>query len=238
MKKQFFYILLLSLILGACGKNPEQARRELAKLGISYTSESFEKAVSNEDTVVVDLFLTAGKDPSPVLPDVVLTKDVQLVKKLLDNGADPNYRNGLPLYYAASQGNNEIVKVLLDRAANPDLKALPPWREYASTPLTSASSQGHTETVKLLLNRGANPNDGRKGNSEALLYAIWANHVEIIELLLKSGTNPNSEGKIYVPINTNGRAQTALEVNTVEAARRSLNVELLPLLEQYGVKSR
>lgn len=241
---RFFHILLLSLLLGACGKSPEEARRELAELDIPYTLDSFEKAVHSEDDVVVDLFLKTGKDPSLVLADAVLQGNIELVQKFLENGADPNYRNGLPLYYAAGQGNNKIVKLLLDKGAKPDLKAVVFWGgdRPPRSPLEYASSEGHTETVKLLISRGANPNDGSSGNSVALLYAIWTNNIELVKLLLEGGANANSSGKVFIPIHSGGAAQTAIETSAVEVASgRNVVVgkmpEMLALLEKYEAKS-
>lgn len=198
MMQKLGCIFLLFLLLVACGKSPKQARRELGELGVDYNKESFQEAVVNRDPVAVDLFLIAGMDPSPVLAQAVIDEDLELVKKFLNQGADPNYDNGIALYQAVNKGNNEIIKLLLDKGANPNLKANPVGLGYIS-PLAEASANGNLGTVKFLIDRGANPNDGEQGNSDALLNAIRSDRVEVVKFLLERGANPNSTTNTPLP---------------------------------------
>jgi serine/threonine-protein phosphatase 6 regulatory ankyrin repeat subunit B len=101
--------------------------------------------------------------------------DLAAVKRYLDEGADINayYNNATGLMYASQNGHTEVVRLLLDRGANPNLGKL----EYPSTqlqpgqistssfssggledwatPLYWASKNGHADIVKLLLEKGA-----------------------------------------------------------------------------------
>ena len=78
---------------------------------------------------------------------------VEIVRRLLEHGADPNIRrrNGsTPLHQASSHGSLEVVRLLLSYGASIDEKD-----ERGMTPLQVASSGGHDELVKLLLEHGA-----------------------------------------------------------------------------------
>ena len=54
------------------------------------------------------------------------------------------------LIYASYGGNTEIVRLLLDNGADPNIR-----NDYGMTALIAASSRGHNEIVKLLLERDA-----------------------------------------------------------------------------------
>ncbi|KAL9096722.1 MAG: hypothetical protein Q9165_001210 [Trypethelium subeluteriae] len=80
---------------------------------------------------------------------------IEIVKLLLDRGADVNaqgnYSNALQA--ASGGGYIEIVKLLLDRGADVNAQ-----EGYHGNALKAASRQGYTETVKLLLDRVADVN--------------------------------------------------------------------------------
>ena len=97
---------------------------------------------------------------------------------LLDRGAQKNYirdRSGMtPLIAAASRGNLESVRLLLDRGvAKVDEEATPPmapdvilrmgayYRQLGCNPnltaLKAAEAGGHKQVVRLLIDRGADP---------------------------------------------------------------------------------
>ncbi|EEO27491.1 ankyrin repeat domain-containing protein [Oxalobacter paraformigenes] len=72
------------------------------------------------------------------------------VKTLLDKGAKVNKNGWAPLHYAAASGNNQIVRMLLEKDAFID--AVSP---NATTPIMMAARNGHIYTVKLLHDNGA-----------------------------------------------------------------------------------
>ena len=55
-------VMLASLMIlsAGCGKSPEEARKELAAMNVSFTPDSFVEHAKNSDMVVVKLFLVAG----------------------------------------------------------------------------------------------------------------------------------------------------------------------------------
>jgi len=106
--------------------------------------------------------------------------DTEMLRLLLDRGADPNA--GYPsLVSAASIGNTEAVKLLLEAGADINAKGV------EGTALAHACMRGNADVVRLLLEWGADPYavDSREGS----LYEIAADnkHGDIIPILLAAG---------------------------------------------------
>lgn len=74
----------------------------------------------------------------------------EAVVSLLNGGAEPNRPGWTALHYAASAGNVEIVRILLEKSAYIDAEA-----PNKTTPLMMAARSGQTDTVKLLTDEGA-----------------------------------------------------------------------------------
>jgi ankyrin repeat protein len=93
------------------------------------------------------------------------------------------------LHLAAFFGQEDAVKVLLERGAEVNLVA-----RHASihvTPLHSAAAGGfHPEVVKLLLAHGADPNAAQDGGFTPLHSAAQNDHREVAEALLEAGADP------------------------------------------------
>src|SRR5688572_17448326 len=133
--------------------------------------------------------------------------DLSRVRELLD--ADPSLVNesnpynsyytgcGSPLKNAAVAGHLDIVRLLLDRGADPSLPAegIAP-NGHA---LYSAVYSGHFEIAKLLLERGANPNAPAESSGDAVWVAIRDGDLKMIELLASHGARweiPIDEGPL------------------------------------------
>ena len=82
------------------------------------------------------------------LIDATLNGDIELVRELLENGADINIRdNGgdTPLILASIKGHTDIVRLLLENEANVNSIGYD-----GDTALIRASDKGYADIVKLL----------------------------------------------------------------------------------------
>lgn len=96
--------------------------------------------------------------------------------------------NTKPLYYAASFGLVEVVRLLLD--TDKDIKVDELGGRAHSSALHVATYRDHIEIVKLLLDRGADPNVPNIADESALEWATRNGNPEMIDLLLQHGARP------------------------------------------------
>jgi ankyrin repeat protein len=93
------------------------------------------------------------------------------------------------LHLAAFSGSADAVRLLLDRGADPNLRARTRFR---NTPLQAALLPGQYETAKLLLERGADPNVRQAKGFTPLQEAALLGRRDLVDLLLAHGAEPNS----------------------------------------------
>ncbi len=79
-----------------------------------------------------------------------ITNQLDWAKKLIERGADVNQKGWTPLHYAATKGNIEIMRLLIENHAYLDAES-----PNGTTPLMMAAMYGNSQTVKLLLESGA-----------------------------------------------------------------------------------
>ena len=100
---------------------------------------------------------------------------------------------GAPLSNAAATGRMDIVQLLLDHGADPNL----PEEQYApkGKALYPAVYHGHYEIAKLLLERGAFPNPPVESSGNALWVSReWRPDKRMEELLLSTGPRRSRSG--------------------------------------------
>ncbi|PNP74430.1 hypothetical protein FNYG_12479 [Fusarium nygamai] len=121
---------------------------------------------------------------------------VELVENLLDMGAavDSADRTGrTPLSYAAEQGYDAIMVMLLERGAKVDSQdgEVVPTGRYRNknagrTPLSFATQQGHETAVHILISNGASSSVRSKSGLTPLSYAVENRRENLVRLFLNT----------------------------------------------------
>jgi uncharacterized protein len=93
------------------------------------------------------------------------------------------------LHLAAFFGQDDAVRLLLARGADPDARGTG-W--MTGTPLNSATSARHAAAVELLLEAGADPDAVQRGGWTPLHSAAHNGDARAVELLLAHGAHPTA----------------------------------------------
>ena len=105
------------------------------------------------------------------------------VRLLVESGAElENHYFYTPLAYAAYQGNENVVRYLLQRGARVN-GAAQQGGTYSNTPLMMAAIQGHERIVRTLLAAGADADVRVYGGHTAAEFAAKYNHHALAQLL-------------------------------------------------------
>lgn len=121
--------------------------------------------------------------------------DVQLLRQLLESGADVNSRliDGSTALHVASKANHlDVVKILLDAKADPNAT-----NRYGITPIYSAARNGNVEILSALLDAGADSNTILPTGETVLMLATKTGIPEAIEVLLDSGAAVDATDEQY-----------------------------------------
>ena len=180
----------------------------------SLASEPGQKTVKRTKAPAIDRLDEAGFSQ---LHHAVKAGDLQRVRELLQDGANPNVRQaefqGTPLQYASATGNTKVIEELIEFGAQVDLTDT-----HGRTPLMWAAMKNQSAAAKLLISADADLNRPMHGSWTALHYAAQAGSSNIAQLLVDSGANvwqKNSHGQTAVDINRD------LEVSVPWAALKS-----------------
>ncbi len=128
------------------------------------------------------------------LIEVARIGDYLAVDTYLRGGTEVNCRDkdGLtPLVWAAIQGHEEVVKLLLERGADLEAK-----NHNGDTALMWASVMGHKDVVNFMLDRGANADLGEpKSEVTALMAAAAKGHADVAQVLVEKGAAINARDR-------------------------------------------
>ena len=126
--------------------------------------------------------------------------DVDGLRALLDRdpsiaqargGDAAENRVSTPLIFAAIAGRTEVVRLLLERCADPNLAEVHPM---AVTGLFKAAVFGHTEIARLLVEHGARIDDQGMANGMTPLHdAVLQGRADVVRVLLQAGARIDLE---------------------------------------------
>ena len=116
--------------------------------------------------------------------------DLAIVEALLDHGADTelqegaDYASGTPLNRAIDEGKTDVVRLLLDRGANPRVLDI-----YNRTIVHSAGVNGQDEVLRVLFEkpRGVDINAQGTNGRTALHDAAYFDYQSTIQILFDNG---------------------------------------------------
>ena len=127
-----------------------------------------------------------------------LEDDLEMVKFLIDNGADVEALGGEEfertlLHRATEFGDLKLVKLLIQIGANIDCKSGPPYGDDEppanSTPLHFAICHRRLEIAELLIKAGASVNIPNAKAKTALHCAVEHENGKMIRALIHNGAN-------------------------------------------------
>jgi ankyrin repeat protein len=122
-------------------------------------------------------------------------RDFASMEYLLKQGADINTTfkdsTSTALTAAASSGDIELAKFLLEKGANPAGSA-----NFPNSPIYFAIAENQTAIVEALLDAGVDQNYAWSGESGGtlLISAVQFGHFAVVKLLIDRGANINSVG--------------------------------------------
>ena len=152
---------------------------------------------------IVGLVCGAGlrAQGNAIVAEAAMQKNVGAVRELLKQGVDVNAAQGdgmTALHWAASHGDVELTKMLLQAGAN--VRALTRINSY--TPLFLAAREGNADVVGALLGAGADAKAVSSTGSTPLMLAAASGNVDAVAALLDAGAEIDGKEK--------ARGQTAL----------------------------
>jgi ankyrin repeat protein len=142
---------------------------------------------------------SAAAGNSGVLLQAVIKGDAEAIRSLLALGADVNARgkNGwTALMTAASQGDRDVVELLLANGAAPDLTE----GQEGRTALTIAAIKGYAGAVEALLKGGADPNAKDKSGRSVISNLQESGNIQIRRLLIEAGAKVPSHNQVIPDI--------------------------------------
>lgn len=178
---------------------------EWTDIDIETCSKSLHAAVSvDASPKIIEALLKRGGDPDYedktgwsllILNAVSSSRSLDAAKLLLAYGANVNHQDAYQrtaLRFAASDGNDEKVRFLLDSKADPNIVD-----DNGESPLTVAVYKHH-ECAKILVESGADIDHKGYDGSTALMLAIKEKQFDTVKYLVEKGadleiTNDNGE---------------------------------------------
>ncbi|KAK8002173.1 hypothetical protein PG991_014395 [Apiospora marii] len=134
-----------------------------------------------------------GEDYGNALTAAAYDGTADIVRLLLEAGADIHDPAGWPLQTAAAQGHKDLVLEFLERGADVNACTENPSFE-AGTALQGACEAGRLDIVELLFQYGADPDLGGGDEGPPIIAATKHAEAEIMRLLVEKGAELNIRG--------------------------------------------
>jgi ankyrin len=141
------------------------------------------RALLQQKTIDVS---AAAIDGTTALHWAVQRDDAAMASMLVRAGANaqaPNRYGVRPLWIAASNGNPEVVKLLLEAGADANTSVA------GETAVMTAARAGNADALRLLIEHGGNPNARDTRGQTALMWAAARNNGAAIWLLVEAGAD-------------------------------------------------
>jgi ankyrin repeat protein len=152
---QVLLAVVVLLPLFGCSKSKDDLIKELNALNFQFNGDDFVRSAAEGDQKALGLFFAAGFDVNT-----------------------PNTAGYTGLMVAAERGRPDIVKLLVDHKADPNVAG-----RDGSTALMLAAENNQPEIVKLLIGHGADPNRQDHNGWTAVLKAAYQGNAKCIEIL-------------------------------------------------------
>jgi len=104
--------------------------------------------------------------------------NIEIIKELVELGADIHTVNNFALRYSAEHGHLDVVKYLVEQGA--DIHA------YDDEALRGSACNGHLDVVKYLVELGA---DIHAYDDDALRYSACNGHLDVVKYLVELGAD-------------------------------------------------
>ncbi|MBR5213294.1 MAG: ankyrin repeat domain-containing protein [Akkermansia sp.] len=163
-----------------------------------YSGEPVAHAILSGDAAAVEQLLREGQNPDhkyvdklPLIILAVQQNNADILKMLLDAGADANARattGETALHVAIAEEKQACLEILLAHHVDVNLST------NGITPLIKAITQGNTAIAEQLLKAGARVNEAIANGETALICAARLGNEEAIRLLQVAGADANYEG--------------------------------------------
>lgn len=226
--------LITLLLRNDAGKNiaDEQHHTPVTKAAMLGHTEALRLLCKMDEDVNPGPQSASGRFP---LSEAVVNNHAEAAAFLLAQGASVNNDRGpfnlrsqaygqgaTPLMLAAGYNNPELLDLLLQHGAEPELKD-----DACKTALAYAAWEGHWETTRRLLENNANPKNASDALERMLIDVAENDEPEKVRLLLRHGIKPDFESSSQQMVFYR-TLQKAASRNDLETARLLLNSGLHP----------